>query len=122
MLTEPIYSFIVTLAWILGKPLTLLFDPYESVTLFLAGKAVHCMTIKLALTPSISTYSELRSARWEIKLAGRDDSDVYEKFFLLSSINLTDGTIGIGLYFILGVTFWFYTPCMISYPVFWDVA
>jgi hypothetical protein len=30
-------SFIVTLGWILGKPLTLLFDPYESIVLFLAG-------------------------------------------------------------------------------------
>lgn len=35
VLTAP--SFIVTLAWIMGKPLTLLFDPYESVALFLAG-------------------------------------------------------------------------------------
>ncbi|KAF9266630.1 Calcium/proton exchanger [Marasmius fiardii PR-910] len=31
-----VIPFIVTLAWILGKPLTLLFDPYESITLFLA--------------------------------------------------------------------------------------
>jgi hypothetical protein len=31
------YSFIVTLAWILGKPLSLLFDPYESIALFLTG-------------------------------------------------------------------------------------
>lgn len=31
-----VIPFIITLAWILGKPLTLLFDPYESVTLFLA--------------------------------------------------------------------------------------
>jgi len=30
-----VIPFIVTLAWILGKPLTLLFDPYESVVLFL---------------------------------------------------------------------------------------
>ena len=30
-------SFIVTLAWILGKPLTFLFDPYESIALFLTG-------------------------------------------------------------------------------------
>ena len=31
--------FIVTLGWILGKPLTLLFDPYESVALFLSGNS-----------------------------------------------------------------------------------
>ena len=30
-------SFIVTLAWILGKPLTLLFDPFQSIVLFLSG-------------------------------------------------------------------------------------
>lgn len=29
--------FIVTLGWILNKPLTLLFDPYESISMFLAG-------------------------------------------------------------------------------------
>jgi len=31
-----VVPFIVTLGWILGKPLTLLFDPYESIVLFLA--------------------------------------------------------------------------------------
>lgn len=30
-----VIPFIVTLAWIMGKPLTLLFDPYESIVLFL---------------------------------------------------------------------------------------
>jgi len=30
-----VIPFIVVLAWILGKPLLLLFDPFESVTLFL---------------------------------------------------------------------------------------
>ncbi|KAL0564289.1 hypothetical protein V5O48_017764 [Marasmius crinis-equi] len=30
-------SFTVLIAWMMGKPLTLLFDPYESITLFLAG-------------------------------------------------------------------------------------
>jgi len=36
-----VIPFIVTLGWILGKPLTLLFDPYESVTLFLAVLTVN---------------------------------------------------------------------------------
>ncbi|KAF8896266.1 hypothetical protein BD779DRAFT_1668091 [Infundibulicybe gibba] len=31
-----VIPFIVILGWILGKPLSLLFDPYESITLFLA--------------------------------------------------------------------------------------
>ncbi|KAI0292423.1 calcium/proton exchanger [Russula brevipes] len=33
--------FIVTLGWILGKPLTLLFDPFESIVLFLAVLTVN---------------------------------------------------------------------------------
>ncbi|RDB26284.1 Ca(2+)/H(+) antiporter [Hypsizygus marmoreus] len=36
-----VIPFIVTLAWILGKPLSLLFDPYESITLFLAVLTVN---------------------------------------------------------------------------------
>ncbi|THV03210.1 calcium/proton exchanger [Dendrothele bispora CBS 962.96] len=36
-----VIPFIVTLGWILGKPLTLLFDPYESITLFLAVLTVN---------------------------------------------------------------------------------
>ncbi|KIK57255.1 hypothetical protein GYMLUDRAFT_46514 [Collybiopsis luxurians FD-317 M1] len=36
-----VIPFIVTLAWIMGKPLMLLFDPYESVTLFLAVLVVN---------------------------------------------------------------------------------
>jgi hypothetical protein len=31
-------SFLVTLGWILGKPLTLLFDPFECIVLFLSGE------------------------------------------------------------------------------------
>ncbi|KAF8962769.1 Sodium/calcium exchanger protein-domain-containing protein [Flammula alnicola] len=36
-----VIPFIVTLAWILGKPLTLLFDPYESVAMFLSVLTVN---------------------------------------------------------------------------------
>jgi len=36
-----VIPFIVTLAWILNKPLALLFDPYESTTLFLAVLTVN---------------------------------------------------------------------------------
>lgn len=31
------FRFIVTLGWIMGKPLTLLFDPLESIVMFLSG-------------------------------------------------------------------------------------
>lgn len=36
-----VIPFIVTLAWIIGKPLTLLFDPLESIVLFLAVLTVN---------------------------------------------------------------------------------
>ncbi|KIK63139.1 hypothetical protein GYMLUDRAFT_41459 [Collybiopsis luxurians FD-317 M1] len=36
-----VIPLIVTLGWILGKPMTLLFDPYESITLFLAVLTVN---------------------------------------------------------------------------------
>ncbi|KAJ7931457.1 calcium/proton exchanger [Mycena leptocephala] len=36
-----VIPFIVTLAWILGKPLTMLFDPFESIALFLAVLTVN---------------------------------------------------------------------------------
>lgn len=34
----PFLSFTVILGWIMGKPLTLLFDPFESIVLFLSGE------------------------------------------------------------------------------------
>ncbi|KAF7312323.1 hypothetical protein MIND_00245400 [Mycena indigotica] len=36
-----VIPFIVTLAWILGKPLTMLFDPFESIALFLSVLTVN---------------------------------------------------------------------------------
>jgi hypothetical protein len=39
-------SFTVILGWILGKPLTLLFDPFESIVLFLSGE-----TLVIVATP-----------------------------------------------------------------------
>jgi hypothetical protein len=38
----PFRSFIVLLGWVLGKPLTLLFDPFESIVLFLSGETPTC--------------------------------------------------------------------------------
>ena len=34
------FRFIVTLGWIMGKPLTLLFDPLESIVMFLSGECL----------------------------------------------------------------------------------
>ena len=38
----PFRSVIVILGWILGKPLTLLLDPFESIVLFLSGETPTC--------------------------------------------------------------------------------
>ncbi|KAA1467467.1 calcium/proton exchanger [Dentipellis sp. KUC8613] len=39
-----VIPFIVTLGWMMGKPLTLLFDPFESIVLFLAVLTVNYVT------------------------------------------------------------------------------
>jgi Ca2+:H+ antiporter len=52
--------FIVTLAWILKKPLTLLFDPYESIAMFLSGKYTSCVaTYEMAhkFAPAVLTVN-----------------------------------------------------------------
>jgi len=66
-----VIPFIVILGWILGKPLTLLFDPYESIAMFLA-----VLTVNYVVQDGKSNWLE--------------------------------GFILMGLYVILGVTFWFY--------------
>lgn len=38
----PFCSFIVILGWILGKPMTLLFDPFGCIVLFLSGQTPNC--------------------------------------------------------------------------------
>lgn len=43
-----VIPFIVVLAWIVGKPLTLLFDPFEAVVLFLTGEVNLAITEPLA--------------------------------------------------------------------------
>ncbi|KAK1221003.1 hypothetical protein PQX77_016216 [Marasmius sp. AFHP31] len=62
---------VVTLAWTLGKPLTLLFDPYESITLFLSVFV-------------LNYYVQDSKSNW------------------------LEGWILLGLYAIIGTTFWFY--------------
>jgi len=48
-----VIPFIVILGWILGKPLTLLFDPYESVALFLS-----VLTVNYAIQDGKSNWLE----------------------------------------------------------------
>jgi Ca2+:H+ antiporter len=89
----------VLLGWVLDKPLALLFDPFESIVLYISGKyqpftclfstdylyAVHTMSYVVADGKS----------------------------------NWLEGLILIGLYIVAAVTFWFYpgtTRCDIYIP------
>ncbi|TFY61310.1 hypothetical protein EVG20_g7102 [Dentipellis fragilis] len=90
-----VIPFIVTLGWMMGKPLTLLFDPFESIVLFLAGTHVPNFDASpLILIPPPSLLSidrELCHPGRKVQLARRHDPDVRA-----------------GLYVIIAVTFWFY--------------
>ncbi|KAJ7832665.1 Calcium/proton exchanger [Mycena olivaceomarginata] len=45
-----VIPFMMVLGWILGKPLTMLFDPFESIALFLAGQSQNQSAIEGSLT------------------------------------------------------------------------
>jgi Ca2+:H+ antiporter len=83
-------SFIVILAWIMGKPLSLLFDPYESIALFLAGKQnwtkVFCLLS--------SDFFKVITVNYVVQ-DGKS--------------NWLEGFILMCLYVILAVTFWLIT-------------
>ncbi len=67
-----VFSFIVVLGWILGKPMSLLFDPYESVVLFFSGMfplTTLSMTSRTTHLFVNSSYCQLCRPRWEVKLA-----------------------------------------------------
>lgn len=66
-----VIPFMVTLGWIIGKPLGLLFDPFESVVLYIAVQTMN-----------------------HVVADGKS--------------NWLEGTILIGLYVIIAVSFWFY--------------
>jgi hypothetical protein len=73
-------SFTVILGWILGKPLTLLFDPFESIVLFLSGEVPYQLSLQpgCPLTAFLVSFNrQLRCTRWQIKLARGHDPDVY---------------------------------------------
>ncbi|KAK0193737.1 calcium/proton exchanger [Armillaria mellea] len=84
-----VIPFIVTLGWIMGKPLTLLFDPYESVAMFLAGMDLLSL---LKETPQLIVTIVLT-----VNYVVQDGKS-----------NWLEGMILMCLYVILCVTFWFY--------------
>jgi len=84
-----VVPFIVTLGWILGKPLTLLFDPYESVALFLS-----VLTVNYVVQDGKSNWLE------GLILMGMFSCSILPR--------LTGDLCDLGLYLILAVTFWYY--------------
>ena len=64
----------------MGKPLTLLFDPFESIVLFLAGEALFQVSLQpgCPLTAFLVSFNrQLRCTGWQIKLARGHDPHVY---------------------------------------------
>ncbi|KAK0485145.1 calcium proton exchanger [Armillaria novae-zelandiae] len=84
-----VIPFIVLLGWMMGKPLTLLFDPYESITMFLTG---------IDLSNAFKATAQLIMA---VVLT-------VNYVVLDNKSNWLEGMILICLYVILCITFWYY--------------
>ena len=70
-------SLIIIVGWILGKPLTLLFDPFESIVLFLSGETPTCFVVPANSGFLVSFDCQHCRARWQIKLAKGYDPHMY---------------------------------------------
>lgn len=95
----------------MGKPLTLLFDPLQSIVLFLSGVShlAPSLTQQFLIHDAVCSYHcQLHRSGRQVKLARRDDPDMYvhvdnnARTFLLTICDES------GLYLIVAVTFWFY--------------
>jgi Ca2+:H+ antiporter len=91
--------FIVTLGWILGKPLTLLFDPYESIVLFLSGTSA---VLAIYRRPICSNHYDDNSLVLTVNHVVQDGKS-----------NWLEGMILMCLYLILGTTFWYESSLML---------
>lgn len=76
----------ILLGWVLDKPLALLFDPFESIVLYVSGQ---CLPPFLALADFFVVHT-----------MGYVVAD--------GKSNWLEGLILIGLYVVAAVTFWFY--------------
>ncbi|KLO13483.1 calcium/proton exchanger [Schizopora paradoxa] len=91
-----VIPLMVVIAWILGKPLLMLFDPFESVTLFLA-----VLTVNYCVQDGKSNWLEgmILMCKWSPYCSnfGATGPRVYTASFLFAA-----------LYVIVAVCFWFY--------------
>ena len=63
----------------MNKPLTLLFDPFESIVLFLSGEVFSPLPLRRyrPLTALLRSFDrQLRCSRWQVKLARGHDPHV----------------------------------------------
>ena len=65
-----VIPFIVTLGWIIGKPMSMLFDPFESIVLFFSGACILPLMYYTLVSPA-DVCALARSARGELRRAGR---------------------------------------------------
>ena len=85
------------LGWVLDKPLALLFDPFESVVLYISG----LFSLTLEILDRINDISPIVHTMGYVVADGRS--------------NWLEGVILVCLYVIIAVTFWFYPG---TYPPF----
>jgi len=103
----------VTLGWILRKPLTLLFDPLESIVLFFSGEASFEIIVTLFSTDSV--YVKFWPSTTPYKITSRIGSRAWPSCVRIPFSSwdylafLRDWWVHyIGLYAIIAVTFWYY--------------
>ena len=82
------FSFMVLLGWVLDKPLALLFDPFESIVLYVSGKSLS------------KFYHATITHFFSVHTMGYVVAD--------GKSNWLEGIILMGLYIVAAVTFWFY--------------
>lgn len=92
-------SFLIQLGWILDKPLSLLFDPFESIVLFLSVLLANYVCLSpdftvISVTPGIFTDTI------DLPLAHQTMQD--------SRSNWLEGWILCSLYLTIAVAFWYY--------------
>ena len=93
-----VIPFMSLLGWVLDKPLALLFDPFESVVLYISG----ALLLVLYMTQRIPN-----ACRTIVHTMGYVVAD--------GRSNWLEGVILVCLYVIIAVTFWFYPG---TYPPF----
>ncbi len=115
--------FIVTLGWIIGKPMSLLFDPFESVVLFLSGTSPHCSAphtfrADRRFPQSLLSTTQYKTARGEcyprVGVRATRPSPLRVISVVSSALlthvrsNWLEGMVLMCLYVIVAVVFWYY--------------